>query len=572
MSLLFLDIETTGLNPFICELVTLQLMTPSRKTMIIKDHVTLEDLKPKLESNLIVGHNTKFDSKFLKSQFGITLYNVYDTYIAEIAISGGKFARRKGASLKDLVFKYCGIRLDKSEQLGFKKGELLTPEQEQYALNDLKYLPEIMKQQQSQIKVLGLENVIDIEMKCIPAVVWMELSGIHVNLDKFEAIKTIIQNKYQETELFLQKELVTYDNQLQLDGSFVLNELNLSSPEQLKLALRNKGYDLDKTDKKTRAKYAADPIFVNLNSFKEAETLLKMFIKPLTEFINRNTTRIYPNFRQYGAASGRFTRSKPNLQQQPSRFKERRTIFTAEPGNMLIVADYHQIELRIIGQLAHDHKYIEAYKTNQDLHKITAAALFHVPVAQVTKQQRNVAKSVNFGLNYGMGKRSLKEKLKLDTGQDFTEDEAVKFIEDFRNLYPEATNYLKKVSEKGFNILEVRTKTGRLFKFNRPSTETEEKYQAEKGNIERGCKNLPIQGLCVDMLKIAMGNLFLILSPRRVKLMNCVHDEFVFECKAEEAEEVAAIVKTEMENAGSLFLKDLPCVAEVTVADFWKKE
>lgn len=571
MSLLYLDIETTGLNPLTSKLVTLQLMAPSGTTFIIKDPVSLEALKPKLENNLIVGHNLKFDSKFLKYQYGITLRHVYDTYLAEIVISGGKLAGRKGASLKDLVFKYCGVELDKSEQLGFKAGEPLTAEQEIYAVNDLKYLPEIMKQQKTKIKLLGLERVIDIEMKCLPAVVWMELSGFHVNPKKFEEIKALIWNQYQEAEAFLQKELRTYSKQSQLDGLLIPNELNLSSPEQLKQALRSKGYDINKTDKRTRAKYADDPIFKSLSVFKEAETLLKMFIKPLPEFINSETQRVHPEFWQYGAKSGRFTCRKPNLQQQPSRFKEWRTIFTAEPGSKLIAADYSQIELRILGQLANDPKYIEAYRTEQDLHKRTAAAMFNVPVDEVTAQQRGVAKSVNFGLNYGMGKRSLKDKLKLDTGHDFTEEETAKFIEEFRKSYPEVTSYLKRVSEKGFNRLEVRTEAGRLFTFDRPSNETEEKYKAEKGNIERECKNLPIQGLCADMLKIAMGNLFTILEPRGVKLVNCVHDELVFECKAEEAEEIGEIIKIEMEKAGNLFLKDLPCVVEVTISDYWEK-
>jgi DNA polymerase I-like protein with 3'-5' exonuclease and polymerase domains len=571
MPVLFLDIETSGLNPLISELVTLQLMTSSGKSIIIKATESLVVLKSQLERSLVVGHNIKFDSKFLKSQYGITLYSVYDTYLAEIAISGGKLARRKGASLADLVFKYCGVTLDKSEQLGFKKGEPLTPEQEKYALNDLKYLPEIMKQQQAQIAFLGLENIIDIEMKCIPAVVWLELSGFHVDLEKLEEIKVSVQEQYEKARVFLQQELIIFDKQSQLDGSFIPRELNLSSPEQLKIALQNKGYGIDKTDKKTRAKYTHDPIFQNLADFKESETLLKMFIKPLPEFINSNTNRVYSDFWQYGAKSGRFTCGKPNLQQQPSKFKEWRTIFTAEPGNKLIVADLSQIELRIIGQKARDKNYIHAYNEGLDLHRNTAAVMFKVPVDQITKQQRGTAKSVNFGLNYGMGKRSLKEKLKLETGIDYTENEVAKFIEDFKNLYPDVTNYLKTISQKGFNRLEVRTEAGRLFKFDKPSAESVEKYNVQKGNIERECKNLPVQGLCADMLKIAMGNLFLILEPRGVKLVNCVHDELVFECKAEEAEEVAAIVKTEMEKAGELFLKDLPCIAEVKVSDTWEK-
>jgi len=429
-----------------------------------------------------------------------------------------------------------------------------------------------MKQQQANIKLLDLENIVNIEMKCLPAVVWLELSGFHVDLEKLEEIKAAIQQQYQETKAFLQKELVTYDKQCQLDGTFVSNELNLSSPEQLKIALQNKGYDIDKTDKKSRAKYAHDPIFKNLADFKEAETLLKMFIKPLPGFINSNIERVYPDFWQYGAKSGRFTCGKSNLQQQPSRFKDWRKIFTAEPGNKLVAADYSQIELRIIGQLAQNKKYIHAYREGLDLHRNTAAVMFKVPVGQVNTQQRGIAKSINFGLNYDMGRRSLTEKLKLETGIDYTEDEVGRLIEDFKSLYSEVTNYLKKVSEKGFNRLEIRTEAGRLFKFDKPSTETEEKYNKEKGNIERECKNLPVQGLCAYMLKIAMANLFLILEPRGVKLVNCIHDELVFECKAEEAEEIGEIIKVEMEKAGSFFLKDLPCVVEVTTAGYWKKE
>ena len=142
------------------------------------------------------------------------------------------------------------------EQLGFKKGEPLTAEQQKYALNDLKYLPAIMKQQQTQIAFLGLENIIDIEMKCIPAVVWLELSGFHVDLEKFGEIKVSVQEQYEKAKAFLQQELIIFEKQSQLDGSFIPRELNFSSPEQLKIALQNKGYDIDKTDKKTRAKYA----------------------------------------------------------------------------------------------------------------------------------------------------------------------------------------------------------------------------------------------------------------------------------------------------------------------------
>ncbi len=125
-----------------------------------------------------------------------------------------------------------------------------------------------MKQQQAQIAFLGLENIIDIEMKCIPAVVWLELSGFHVDLEKFEEIKVLVQEQYEKAEAFLQQELIIFEKQCQLDRSFIPSELNLSSPKQLKIALQNKGYNIDKTDKKSRAKYAHEPIFQNLTDFK----------------------------------------------------------------------------------------------------------------------------------------------------------------------------------------------------------------------------------------------------------------------------------------------------------------
>lgn len=571
MLTLFLDVETTGLDPLSSELVTIQLMTTSGKAIIIKDPQSLETLKPKIENSLIVGHNLKFDAKFLKYHFGITLYNIYDTYLAEIAISGGILAGRRGASLKDLVRKYCGITLDKTEQLGFKKGEPLTIAQEQYAVNDLKYLPEIKKKQQIQIVEKNLENIIDIEMKCLPAVVWLELSGIHVDLNRLEEVKALVFKKYHESEAYLQEALATYGNQAQLDGSFIRNKLNLNSPEQLKKALKDKGYNIESIGKTARAAFANDPIFQALANYKEADQLVKNFINKLPGFINSSTHRVYGNFKQYGAASGRFTCGKPNLQQQPSRFKEWRTIFTAEPGNKIVACDFSQIELRIVGQLAQDEKYIDAYKNKQDLHKRTAAAMFKVSLGEVNKDQRNVAKSVNFGLNYGMGKRTLKSKLKLDTGFDFTEEESGKFIKEFRKLYPQVFSFQEKASKAGLQTLEARTEAGRYFKFDQLVTDSEEKYNEWKGRVMRNSKSWPIQGLCADMLKIAMGNLFPILEPRGVKLVNCVHDELVFECKAEEAEEVGEIAKAEMERAGNLFLKDLPCKVEVTIADYWMK-
>jgi hypothetical protein len=196
MSLIYLEIETdnsegyNGLDVFNGRIVTLQILPPSGKPIIIKDPKSLDHIKPVLENNLVIGHNLKFDAKFLKQQFGITLRNVFDTQIAEIIISGGLYAGKKDVvRLQDLVLRYCGKEMSKNEQKSFLYGVPLTQAQTEYAANDLRYLPEIFKQQQAKIKSLGLEDIVNIEMKAIPAIVWLELSGISVDINKLAELE-----------------------------------------------------------------------------------------------------------------------------------------------------------------------------------------------------------------------------------------------------------------------------------------------------------------------------------------------------------------------------------------------
>jgi len=562
MPFLYLDIETTGLDPFTCELVTLQLQTPSGQFILIKDPDSLQAIKPKLENNIIVGHNIKFDSKFLKYRYGITLTNVYDTYIAEIAVSGGLLAGRKGASLKDLVLKYCGVTLDKTEQYSFKRGIPLTEEQKQYAAKDLSYLPKIMQEQQSKIKLLGLEKVIETEMKAIPAVVWLELSGINVDMLRIADIHSKLTEQRAE-------------NIQSLSKAFSPNKVNINSPKQLKQALNRIGIPVTGTSEAELAKFD-NPVIDKVLEYREVNTLITKFTSKIQEFINPVTGRVHSNFNQYGAKSGRFTSSKPNLQQQPSKFAEWRSIYQAVPGNKIVTADYSQIELRILGQVAHDKEYINAYNQGIDLHKLTASKVFKVPLENVTKQQRSMAKTVNFGIAYGMWTGGLIGNLNK-SGISIGTEEAEKIIKDFHKAYPSISKYLYDIGEEGAKKLVVRNKAGRVLKFNRPiSTEVrkevrEQDLKRQLGSIKRESKNLPIQSLCADMVKVAMANIFRKLEPKGVRFINTVHDELVFECPEALANETAAIVKEEMENAGKLYLKDLPCIAEVTVADCWEK-
>ena len=205
--------------------------------------------------------------------------------------------------------------LDKSEQCGFKRGQQLTEKQVKYATNDLKYLPEIMRHQQAKIKLLGLENVIETEMKAIPAVVWLELSGIYVDQGKLSALSVMEEAKKQQAE-----------NELYI--IFGTNKINLNSGQQLKEALNNIGIPVKSTGKDELKKFN-NPVIKLLLEYKAAVKMLSSFTTTLSEHISRKTGRVHSSFNQYGAVSGRFTSSRPNMQQQPQAI---RPIFCAEPG------------------------------------------------------------------------------------------------------------------------------------------------------------------------------------------------------------------------------------------------
>lgn len=597
MPIIYLDIETdnsegyNGLDVFGGRIVTIQLLLPNNKIIIIKDPTLqkMNDVKDILESNLIIGHNLKFDLKFLKQQFGITIHNVYDTQIAETVISGGLYAGKKDVvRLQDLVYRYCGKKMNKVEQSGFMYGVPLTVSQKEYAANDLRYLPEIFKQQRATIKQLDLEEIIKIEMQAIPAIVWLELSGIKVDLDKLDLFR-------ENAERVL--------NELRASLTQVLGDINLNSPSQLVNALNHIGIPVTSTRKDELIKYN-HPVLDRLDEYKKVSKLLSAFINPLPEYVNPHTDRIHANYSQIGAVTGRISCSYPNMQQQPSKSQKNwREIFIADEGNVIVTADYSQIELRLVGQAAKDPKYIDAYNAvpNVDLHRRTAALFFNVSVDQVTSTQRNVAKSVNFGLNYGMWSSGLVKKLKSDANIDATLEEAVTYAENFQKMYPGVTAYLDHSKKEGLKNNCVRTFAGRLIKFANPETTlhkmlstaqdehrkthngeplpilTEQRLRTEfkrsiRGSIGRQSKNYPIQGSCADLVKIAMSRIFKILEPMGVKFVATVHDELVFECKKEHAAFVKETVRNEMIIAGFGWFTDIPCEAEVFSEDYWHKD
>lgn len=563
MSTLFLDIETTGLSPFDSDIALIQILPETGNTNLIKNIDEIKKFKSILEGNLIVGQNLKFDAKFLKYHYDIDITKMYDTYLAELVISGGLQAGRRGAKLQDLAFKYSGIKLDKTEQIGFTPGQELTPEQIKYACLDVQVLPGIYKAQQEVIAQSGLTDTINIEMNCIPATVWLELSGIPFDLVRLEEIKqkTITDKNRLGGQI---KEILkpgNFEDQKDLNGEGIFN-INLNSPYQLLKALQNTGIDIHDTKDETLSSIS-HPVGQLLKEYRTQDKLLTSFINKIPKHINPLTKRIHAEFNQFGAHSGRYICSRPNLQQQPNS-QEWRGLFRANNGNKIIVADYSQIELRILAEVSQDKEFIKAFNDGVDLHALTASKIFKVSIDTVTKEQRNTAKTVNFGIAYGMWTDGLIQKMKQSDVQ-LSQEEAKIIINNFYKGYPGVSKYLFHISKQGLINLKLRNIAGRLIKFDRPGTDQ------LRGNIKRQSKNLPIQSVCADILKIAMSKLYNELANKDIKLINTVHDELVFEVPENKAGAVAEIVEKEMVSAGKLHIKSVPVIVDVSVGEAWVK-
>jgi len=248
--------------------------------------------------------------------------------------------------------------------------------------------------------------------------------------------------------------------------------------------------------------------------------------------------------------------------QQVPRDKNVRGLFKTSNGSKIITADYSQIELRIIAEVSQEPKFLEIYRTGKDLHKLTASLLLNKPESEVTKEERQQAKPVNFGFAYGLGAKSFREEAKKDYDVDISEERAQEFRNTFFKNYPVLAQYLKRVAAEAASEGEIRNKVGRIISF-LPGL--------EKWQYENMGRNTPIQSLSADITKIAMGRLYHKLKPFNVKLINVVHDELVFEVPDEHTEAAAKIITEEMEAAGNEYLETVPCVVEVVWGESWQK-
>lgn len=551
------DTETTGLDPLKDHLMLLQLAA-SRDYALVIDIGKLgaagrEKIREVLQSGRVkVFQNAKFDLKFLKMARLEVKGPVFDTMLAAQIIHNGQAYQSN--SLEALAEQYLGIRLDKTEQKSdWSRG--LTEAQLEYAARDAAVLLPLRESLIAKIKEGHLVEVCKLEFECLHAVVEMELKGILLNKEAWALLHEKYLKEQQELSSKLLEELGQGVVQMNFFGEEKTYGINLDSHQQVIKAFKSKGIDLESTSHYELMEYKDKSELVGwFMEYRKVTKAIQSFLAPLPQYISSVTGRLHASYYQLGAHSGRFSCGNPNIQQIP-RGKEFRDCFIPAKGNKLVIADYSQIELRVAAEIAEDTTMMAAYRQNMDLHALTASLVANKPIEMITKQERQAAKAVNFGLIYAMGAKGLQGYAKTVYGVNLTLKEAELFRSRFFGAYKGIAKWHEKM-KKAADIRECRTLSGRRVLFR------------EQPGIT-GLLNLPVQGTAADIVKKALGMLVPVVQRLGGSIIATVHDEVLLEVPAAAAKEAAHELKRVMEEAGAYYLKKVPVVAETLIADSW---
>jgi DNA polymerase-1 len=338
--------------------------------------------------------------------------------------------------------------------------------------------------------------------------------------------------------------------------------INLDSQQQVTESLTRLGIPLPDSTRnwKLQPLAAQYPVVAKLLEYRTMQKALTSYGQNMVELINPKTGRLHADFRQIGAPTGRFACTNPNIQQVPHAVEYRRC-FTGHPeGRRLVIADYSQIELRILAEFSGDQAFVDAFRSGADLHRVTAAQVFGVAQDQVTPDQRSFAKGLNFGVVYGIGA----QRFSIMTGMSVTEAENV--LRRYFATYRRLDSYLRESAARAVNDKQARTASGRLVKFNFDPADRQ-----QVSMTQRNGKNAPIQGTSADILKRALRLLNDDLRGTSGRIVNIIHDEIVVEADAGEAEDVAKKVERAMCAAGEEFVQSVPVKVEFHIATEWAK-
>lgn len=565
------DTETTSLNTFEAELVGISFSYEKGKGYYVpvpedrnEANAILEIFRPFFESEEIekIGQNLKYDIKVLQNYNMEVKGTQFDTMLAHYLINPDM--RHNMSVLSETYLNYTPISI---ETLIGKKGknqktmrdvDLTT--QTEYAVEDADITWQLKQIFEKELEENNLSKLFkEIEIPLINVLANMELEGINLDKDFLNSLSDDLTKDILNLEQKIYKEA---------DSDF-----NLASPKQLGVVLFEHLKLVDKPKKTKTGQYATGEeilsklapkhkIVANILEWRGLVKLKNTYVDALPNLVNNKTGRIHTTYSQAVAATGRLSSNNPNLQNIPirtERGKQVRKAFVPRDKNYtLLAADYSQIELRLIAEMSGDKEMKTSFLRGEDIHKSTAAKVFNVPLDKVTREQRSNAKTVNFGIIYGVSAFGLSQQT------DLSRKEAKELIDTYYKTYPTLKAYIAKQIDFAREHGYVET----LLSRRRYLKNINSRNAIVRAADERNAVNAPIQGSAADIIKIAMINIHNILKKEnyKSKMLLQVHDELVFDIHNDELVTLKPIIQTEMENAYKL---SIPLTVDLGEGNNW---
>jgi len=564
------DTETTGLKALEVALIGIAFSYEAGKGYYVSFPTNqeetasiLNEFRPFFESDIEkIGHNLKYDIKVL-SNYNIDVKGkLFDTMIAHYLINPDM--RHNMDILSETYLNYQPVSI--TELIGKKGKNQLSmravpiADQTEYAVEDADITLQLKEHFSKELESGKLTELFNnVELPLVSVLTAMEIEGININVDFLKDLSITLTEDINR----LEKEIYQQAGE----------EFNIASPKQLGIVLFE-NMELVKKPKKTKtgqystAEYllsylAKDhQIIKDVLKYRQYKKLQSTYVDALPNEVNPKTGRIHTQYMQAVAATGRLSSNNPNLQNIPIRTKRgqevRKSFIPRDENHVLLAADYSQIELRIIAALSKEENMINAFKNGEDIHASTAARVFDVPLDEVTREQRSNAKTVNFGIIYGVSAFGLSNQT------DLTRGEAKELIDTYYETYPKLKAFMSAqvdfAREHGY--VETVLKRRRYLK------DINSRNAMVRNGAERNAVNAPIQGSAADIIKLAMINIHKRFEEENFqsKMLLQVHDELVFDAHKEELEIIKPIIKFEMENA---FKMTVPLDVEVGLGENW---
>jgi DNA polymerase-1 len=575
------DTETTSTDPINGELVGMSFATQPGEGWYLpciahptdNGHWRLDPSSPKFEPIILalqrkevelIAHNAKFDLTVLR-KVGVNINKpIFDTMIAQFLCDPGG----QGLGLKQMAFAHLGLQMTEiSELIGRGKKQITLREVPlaqvaAYAAADADATLRLRDVLAPLLQARRQEALFyEVELPLIPVLVDMELTGVALDVEYLSELSGEISERLRELErrIFNIAGMVFNVNSTRQLSDVLFGKLGLPTHGLRKTEAGSFSTAADVLDS-LRDKHEIIPLILE---HRELSKLQGTYVNALPQLINPKTGRVHTEFNQVGAVTGRLSSSNPNLQNIPVKTEMGRRVrkaFVPRKGWLLISADYSQVELRILAHLSDDPTLKEAFANNEDIHATTAAAIYDVPIRDVNPMQRNNAKRINFGIAYGMGATALA----ANTGM--TPAEAQDFINRYFARFPKVREWLEHTKRLAAEQGYVETVLGRRRYF--PELASRTSPEPIRRRAEREAINHPVQGSAADIIKIAMARIYRQLQAGgfQARMTLQVHDELVFDCPPSELDEVAKLIKREMESAYSL---RVPLRADVAAGKNW---